>query len=124
MAAQRTAADHHAQAQRNQAFYEQIGGSNSSTPEWAVTVLFYIAVHELEAALLACGEPRSKDHTTRRTGVRQRVTGASPGFEQLYQMSNEARYECVLHPQHRIALAEMQLALIRQEIAKVAPPPH
>jgi hypothetical protein len=124
MAAGRTPAEHYTQAQRNEAFYNRIGGSNSSDPEWAVATLFYIAVHELEAALLALGEPSPKRHQDRLAAMRANFRPAASHFETLHKMSVDARYHCKRHAQSDIAFAEARLGFIRQEIAKKAGPPY
>jgi hypothetical protein len=124
MAAGRTPAEHYAQAQRNEAFYRRIGSSHSAQPEWAVTALFYVAVHELEAALLALNEASPKNHAQRKAAMRQHFLPAAKDFEQLHQMSMAARYECKRHSQSDIAFAEARLTPIRQEIAKKAGPPY
>jgi hypothetical protein len=122
--ARTTAADHYAQGQRNEAFYHQIGGSGSSHPEWAMTALFYTAVHEIEAALLKLNAPPSKDHTDRKAGVRVRLSAAAPEYEQLFRLSMDARYGCVHHGAPVLQKAEQRLAAIRAVIASVAPPPY
>jgi len=124
MAAGHSAAEHYTQAERNDAFYRQIGGSNSSEPEWAVAALFYTAVHELEAALLALGERSPKGHPERRTAMRRNFPAVAKNFEQLHSMGVDARYHCKRHSQAEVAFAEMGLTLIRQEIAKKAGPPY
>lgn len=124
MAAGRTAAEHYAQAQRNEAFYTAIGGCASSHPEWAVPTLFYTAVHELEAALLALLQPSPKNHQARKTAMRRHFSRGAAAFEQLYAMSVAARYECEQHSQADIAHAENLLDLVRQAIADRAGPPY
>jgi hypothetical protein len=89
-----------------------------------MTVLFYIAVHEVEAALLASGENPSKNRQQRRSAARRKLRAAAPAFEQLEGLSRDARYECVRHTQADLGLAEARLAFIRQEVSKVAPPPY
>jgi len=44
--------DHRKQEARNWAFYRvELGGRNAAYCEWAVTVIFYAAVHKVEAFL-------------------------------------------------------------------------
>lgn len=124
MAHGRTAAEHYTQAQRNEAFYHQIGGSHSANPEWAMTALFYVVVHEVEAALRAVNAPRSSDHHSRKAALRTLSPPLAAQYETLYGLSVAARYECVRHSQTALALAEARLPMIRAAIAKLAPPPY
>lgn len=123
MAKGRTAAEHYTQAQSNEAFYRQIGGSGSNTPDWAVTALFYTVVHEVEAMFRMLNLPGSADHHERKGRLRRISTQLAKDYETIERMSRHARYECVKHNQMHIALAEARLPFIRQEIQnKVGPP--
>jgi hypothetical protein len=113
-----TAAEHYTQAERNWAFYQAIGGSQCSTPEWSMTVLFYTALHELEAALLHLNEPASKNHDGRRAAVRRRFPAVAAAYETLEGMSSKARYRCKRHTQAELAFAEVRLAFIRQAMSR------
>jgi hypothetical protein len=124
MARGRTAAEHYTQAQRNEAFYRQIGGSQSPTPEWAVTALFYTVVHEIEAALRAAGHAPSRDHRDRKAKIRKLSRALAKEYESIERLSRQARYDCIRHSQMHIALAEARLPFIRAKIAEIAPPPY
>ena len=87
-----------------------------------MTVLFYAAVHYVQAGLLHLSEPAPRNHDDRRTAVRKRFQAIAPGYEHLENLSRRARYDCVKHPQSALALAELQLTMIRDEIEKAAPP--
>ncbi|HEV3323066.1 MAG TPA: hypothetical protein VG147_12870 [Solirubrobacteraceae bacterium] len=61
-----SATEHQSWAQQNKQFYEFIGGSHSQWPDWAMTALFYAAMHEIQAALVAMSL-RPKKHETRKS---------------------------------------------------------
>ena len=62
-----------------------------------MTALFYCAVHELEAALIALGEPVPKNHEQRKKAMRQNFKAVAP-------KSVAARYECKRHAQTSLPL--------------------
>lgn len=125
MAKGRTPAEHYDQAQRNEELYNELGGSRSKRPEWAVTVLFYVAVHEVEAMFRKRRWLGSADHYERRQRIQGLSSDLATAYDSLEDMSRQARYECVRHSEARIALAEISLSIVRREIAKLgAGPPY
>lgn len=115
--------DHYTQAQGNEGFYETLGEDSSTTPEWAMTALFYAAVHYVQAACLHLGvNPIPKDHQSRKAAVRTQFKSVAGDFETLYHESRKARYECVKHQRHQLADARKLLKGIATETAKKASP--
>jgi len=63
--------DHRKQEARNWAFYRaELGGRNAAYCEWAVTVIFYAAVHKVEAFLRRNNVPASGSHRDRKASLR------------------------------------------------------
>ena len=112
-----TAAEHYAQSQNFDAFYQHLGGNASAWPQWAAVVLFYIAVHEIQAFLVARGH-RPTDHTSRKAVLNQGWQQLATLYAGLYDLSKKARYECITPSQAQLTLAEMQLQLVRQFVAQ------
>lgn len=123
MARRRTAAEHYTQAERNEAFYRHLGGSATPWPDWAVTALFYAALHRVQAALRSQGND-ARDHHQRKAKVRAMSATLAQAYEGLQDLSEQARYDGVQHNQMRLGLAEAQLQIVRDEIANIAPPPY
>jgi uncharacterized protein (UPF0332 family) len=118
-----SAAEHQSWAQRNKAFYNHIGGSHSEWPDWAMSVLFYAAVHEIQAALVVSGS-RPRDHTERMAMLREKWPSLGTLYDTLFTRSKQARYLCHRPSQAELALAEAALTQVRGEIAKLNLPPY
>jgi hypothetical protein len=84
---------HIAQAEHNEALCRAIGGSQYA--DWAVTALFYAALHLVDAYLAPNVHP--KTHTVRR-GLVDTVAGLRPirdQYRELEERSRDARYKCI-----------------------------
>jgi hypothetical protein len=115
--------DHFQQAQSNEGFYEALGADSSTTPEWAMTVLFYSALHYVQAALIHLQSGSAPtDHDKRRGAVRTQFRSIAGKYEALYNASIRARYECARPKPAQLASAQQELRAIATEIAKTAPP--
>jgi hypothetical protein len=116
-----TSRDHWEQARGNEGFYEEIGADRSSTPEWAMTALFYAALHYAQAAFVFLGVSPS-DHTERKRALRTTFRSVAPVYEALEDASRRARYECDKPQPGELQKAQKSLRDIAGEIAKTAPP--
>jgi hypothetical protein len=83
---------HLQQAERFEAFLQTLQGSQYS--EWALVVMFYSALHYVEAYLTKT-DRTYRDHTTRRESMRRIPETAAilPAYHRLYKASREARYD-------------------------------
>ena len=105
---------HMAQAEHNQALLAHI---EPSFRDWRVTVLFYVAVHLVEAFL----DPKhSGDHGDRSRylwAMRGRPTfdgvGVYGAYCELFNLSREARYDCICLSEDDEKDAESALQKIR-----------
>ena len=92
-------AQHLEQARANRAFAErllELGPSDPTFRQWAVTAAFYCAVHCVEAYLARLGR-HSQDHEHRRQLICRGGVAAVPpevfrAYRQLQQWSEQARY--------------------------------
>jgi len=115
--------DHLSQAQANEGFFEELGADSSSTPDWAMTVLFYAALHYAQAGfvyLLQNAAPST--HKERRGAIRTRFRAIAIDYEKLYDASCRARYDCIRPKREQLQDAQKLLHGISREIAKTAPP--
>ena len=115
--------NHLRQAQANEAFFEEIGADSASSPDWAMTALFYAALHYAQAGfvhLLQSGAPST--HKDRRGVIRTRFRSIADDYEKLYNASRSARYDCVTPKREQLRDAKKLVKTISDEIAKTAPP--
>jgi hypothetical protein len=109
---------HREWAQRNEQFYSAIGGADGEWPDWAITALFYTALHEIAAFLRTHGQP-AHSHKAIRGALRANPawTDIAAIYEQLQTWSETSRYHCIILEPHKIKLAENLLAQLREKLA-------
>ena|ERR1700742_244492 len=112
---------HVKQAQGNEQFYlDVLGGEASSTPEWAMTALFYAAVHYVQAGCVHFGAC-PKDHGMRKEAIQTHFREIRAAYSKLYQDSRDARYECIKHQSSELRNAESLLARIAATVKETLP---
>jgi hypothetical protein len=111
---------HLEQAQGNQQFYlDVLGGENSTSPEWAMTALFYAAVHYVQAGCIHIDPAKSPwNHETRKAAVKEHFRGIAAAYSRLYQDSRDARYECRKHKSSDLRNGETLLARIAAAVGE------
>lgn len=123
-----SASDHDQQAADNEAFYRQeLGGAKAARSEWAMTALFYCAVHEVQAFLVrkrqylhSVGVARlPRRHQDRLTVLHDHFPTLEPLYRSLKDWSEDARYECATFTEPQLRLAEATLNNLRAEIAQL-----
>jgi len=87
---------HLRQAARNAGFLAALRQRATGSPEWAITVAFYTAVHLVEAHF-ARSQPavHCRSHADRLTQVSLRLRAIEAEYWALYVASRRARYECI-----------------------------
>ena len=106
--------DHHEQSEHNWRFYESIGGKEAFYSDWAMTVVFYAAVHIVQEFLLSKAR-KPVTHVERQNELRRmHLDQAADTYEELYEASRRTRYDCEKVPQERLSHYE--------ELAKVKLP--
>jgi len=119
-----TSADHLRQAQYNESFVGFLRGEKSKWPAWAMTAIFYAAVHYVQALLVEAG------HTPLGHSARNRLLVTWPPirtpYMRLYQYSRDARYGCLSPDEKRLAHALGLLEDVKREVVvawPTTPPP-
>jgi uncharacterized protein (UPF0332 family) len=98
--------DHSEQELRNWKFYERIDGQKAVYSEWAMTIIFYAAVHKVQACLEQMGR-NPRDHAARQMELRAAgKKSAADTYLQLYNASRDARYQCHRYTQQNLASYE------------------
>ena len=81
---------HLAKADANRALLESVAVARSS-PEWAITIAFYQAVHVVEA-WAALRSQHHRSHRRRSETVNRELSPISEDYAELYEASRTARY--------------------------------
>lgn len=119
-----TAAEHRDWAVHNRAVFEELGGVDADHLDWAAVVLFYTAVHELQAFFVTCGL-RPRLHQQRRALLQEPVNAAQIGallprrYGGLENLSRQARYECVVPSVRQVDRAVAWLRDVSDEISRL-----
>lgn len=120
-----TANEHEEQAASNEEFYREIGGSDAQRPDWAITVLFYTAVQEVEALIArkkwtvttkTGAVVRPTNHQQREKAMKQHCPGLVAEFSALQDWSEGARYQCQSFTAANVKLAEATLRSLQSKI--------
>jgi hypothetical protein len=124
-----SASDHEEQAASNRRFYaEDLGGSAAKRSDWAMTALFYAAVHDVQGLIVRKGwlytddkgySRRPRAHAERLTVVGRECKHLRPEFEALKDWSEAGRYECDTFLEAQLKLAESVLSRLKAEIDKL-----
>ncbi len=110
--------DHEAWASKNRSFFEEASGKRVRHWDgWAVTVLFYTALHKVKALLADRGDVSvSHKDTLRYLQKDPAFLRLSSLYSDMLQASIDARYNCVAHGPNEIKEQEANLADIDREV--------
>ena len=86
---------HLRQARRAYECYEHLVNDGQFL-EWAVTALFYAALHLVLAHATREGHTLSEDHTAIRRYLDRHLTSIQSTYRTLFDASRDTRYRCVL----------------------------
>jgi hypothetical protein len=121
-------ADHEQQASRNRDFYEELGAEKTARPEWAMTALFYTAVHDVQVVIIRKGwkfQTKNgswrfpRDHHERLAIIKRECPQIAADYRALQQWSEAARYECRPFGRADLQLAKRTLDGIAVELARI-----
>ncbi len=87
------------------------GGCGSAVRDWVVTLLFYEALHAVEARLVP-HYGSSADHKARNQRVAKTLPRIFAQYKDLYELSRRARYQCVPISDAELRQARMDLAAV------------
>lgn len=109
---------HRRKAERNMRFRSEIESVGNGYPEWEVTAAFYAAVHLVQAYLLTFTHDRPRDHTARKAAIGRAsdLRSIQDDYEELYDLSRGARYDCSIVRSDDVAKALKLLANIKGHI--------
>lgn len=114
-------------AQRNETFYQSHNLGVSPFTEWATVVLFYAAVHYVDAVLsqevaLPSHLQHPTDHATRNSAVSKSpcLTPIADKYMNLYHRSRDARYTQISFPEHYFKqLEQASFRLFQRHVREV-----
>jgi hypothetical protein len=112
-----TSADHLAWAAQNENAFKKM---RAKWPDWAMTALFYTALHEVQALFLDTTSDRPVQHSGRNAKINANW-GASiyAPYTWLYQRSRTARYDCAMPSEAKLNEAVLSLAKFRLGVEAV-----
>ena len=84
--------DEHLRKESANAAFEAVARQHGESPEWGTTVLFYRAVHLIEAHFADLGLHHAS-HREHNAAVARQVPAVLPDYLDLAELSRRARYE-------------------------------
>ena len=104
-------------AKANEGFAAALDVNNPVACCWAVTVLFYVAVHYVQAYFSSLDRSYST-HTTRAAAIHKdsKIRVAYDNYRELENMSREARYECTNFDSGAVKYARECLDQVRKAV--------
>lgn len=109
-------------AERNEQFYSSQNLVNSPFNEWAVVVLFYVAVHYVDAVLdryLSC-HPGNHQERNIELAKSFQISPIASMYLNLYDRSRDARYNIIKFPDDYLQkLQRVCFELIRKHLRKL-----
>jgi hypothetical protein len=97
-----TTQQHIIQSERNEALFQQL--SNGPYTDWAITALFYAALHLIDAWLPAPSRPRRHVARIREIAATPRLAVVELDYQELKDRSEDGRYNCA-----RFTTADLQI---------------
>ena len=118
-----TSSEHVSKAQANESFADQIDTNSSAVAiSWIVTIIFYAAVHYVQAYFASLGRKHIL-HKARSSDIQRdsRIAVMYNDYRDLYDISRDARYDCgTLAPGH-IKFAKERLEKIKADLRPFLP---
>lgn len=105
--------EHRQQAEHNREFLKTI--DKSLFPDWAATVIFYIALHEVQMMLQSKGYDL-QNHRDRNRRLRESFRDVWRQYSRLYNFSRLSRYRCMDTKAHQIPPLEERLVKLEAEV--------
>jgi hypothetical protein len=116
-----TAEEHRAISRRNERFFDSI--VDSEWPDWAMTVLFYAALHELAALARERNLPFPENHKEMKTVLRNEGwQDLATRYAVLLSRSYRARYKGLRYSRDALIETRDLLHQLRVDIAELPAP--
>jgi hypothetical protein len=111
-----SATEHHNKVEHNRAFVDYIGKADPPFRDWAITGMFYMAVHQVERYFDETVGQHCPNHTVRDTWVCRSLRSIYQDYRDLKDLSIAARYDVVSMTSSDVKDAEVLLETIENEI--------
>lgn len=110
--------DHIQRAEKNEAFAGALNRTDPVQADWAITALFYGALHYIDAYFLSHGRGRPRTHGQREPRIRDSadLIGIWPDYRRLKDMSLAARYDIANYAEADFNVAANALAKVRSHV--------
>ncbi len=118
-------ATHQRQAEHNQQAAAYLQTAGDEYLDWAVTAMFYAALHMLDQALAHSGNIHSRSHLQRHAVIAQQPQLAPiyRDYRELEWQSQRSRYECATFTPADLQPLAARLEHIRQLVESIVNPP-
>jgi len=109
--------EHLARARGNEELAKTLDRSKGLCVDWAITMLFYAAVHYIDAYLAFSGS-RPKNHQQRDNAVEHNGSLAPiwNDYRRLKDLSEEARYQIASYHEGKLKIADEHLNNIKKHL--------
>lgn len=112
---------HIEQTKRNDVVFFQLKKTAKDCQEWQVTVLFYTALHYVDAYVVKKTKLRPSNHEDRMEHVKMLLPKIRGEYKTLYEESRHARYDCIRFGNDDVVSFEKLLNDIKKEISPHIP---
>jgi hypothetical protein len=101
--------------------YLQVAGEAHA--DWAVTVLFYTALHLIDQVLYHNGRINPRNHFQRHAAIAREpaLIPIYPDYRELEHQSRRARYECARFTAEEVRRLTERLEQIQRQVAVIVP---
>ena len=109
---------HKAQCEHNREFYNEPIFNGDKYNDWRVVVMFYEAVHLVEAYFAAHGNLHCASHENRRNAIRgdAEIREIYAPYDDLYSTANLGRYHCATIGTRQVCVCQTDLDVIRKKL--------
>jgi hypothetical protein len=111
--------EHLAKAEANESFADNLQLNSPVDVDWALTALFYAAVHYVQAYFANIGRD-FVTHTNRCSAIQKdpNLKAAYGEYRELMSLSRDARYEQSCFAKGHVRYAKEQLSAVKQVVLK------
>ena len=101
----------------NESFADRLDVTDPCSAGWAITALFYAAVHQVEAYFASVSQ-RYVTHKSRNSAIQRdiRIREIYDDYRELSDMSREARYDCSILTPGNVKWAKDRLKDVKDSI--------
>ena len=106
-------------AEHNKKFLDSVINGNEEYNDWSATVIFYCAVHLVEAYFAEKGEHHTK-HVDRKKAMKceSELASVMVSYKAIESLSKAARYDCVVITKEKITSSKAKLLYLEKCLPK------